>query len=671
MVGTPSASFEEEMQGKITFAGGPIGGRGTSLGTFNHENMHQWFGDNVSEAAFNLTFWKEGWATIGEYLSTARTAAIAAGGLGTPAGDAAFDTSLNSRFNTNYGTTSTTFWTTAPSNPTVGSLFTTSNTYTRPGTAYLALRRSSVSRVGSRDEADPEHLRRREHHRAQLEDAFRAPCRCRARRATRGSTSSSRSGSTRRTRAARRGNKPKITGPGLNGTGFVCATSRRRARTARTAGTRARSASLDGLHGAPPATKTGCVDETVSTDGAATRSCDVVTTTAPILDSGTVSESFKIDATAPTTTASLSPAAPDLLNNWYGSPVTVTLSPSDATSGLAATTYTIDGGPQLPYSAPFTISTEGSHTMKYWSVDNAGNVEPMNTVTVKVDLNPPSSSAQISPAIMNGWYASPTVTLTGNDGAGSGIDHISYKIDGEASWHVYSGPLSGFATGNHFVQFYATDIAGRWKRRNLIAFKADSDKPTANIARPKDGDSFKLDQVVNASYKCADKASGSGLASCVGSVPNGAPIDTSTLGEHSFTVTATDQAGNVTTTVSHYSVRYAWQGFFSPISNSSDSELNLVHAGDLIKLGFGLDGNRGATSSPPVPELGPGQLPVLDAAPGAGSGNGHEPRAQLRRRLRPLQLRLADLGSWAGTCREFQLQLKDGSLHTATFMFFA
>ena len=37
LVGTPSASFEEEMQGKITFAGGSIG---PGLGTFNHENMH-------------------------------------------------------------------------------------------------------------------------------------------------------------------------------------------------------------------------------------------------------------------------------------------------------------------------------------------------------------------------------------------------------------------------------------------------------------------------------------------------------------------------------------------------------------------------------------------------------------------------------------------------------
>jgi hypothetical protein len=168
VVGTPPASFEEEMQGKITFAGGTMGGStGTSLGTLNHENMHQWFGDNVAEAAFNLTFWKEGWATIGEYLATARIAATAAGGLGTPAGDAAFDASMNNRFNTNYGTTSSSFWTTAPSNPTVGSLFNNSNTYTRPGTAYLAPARDArAAPLDQRHEADPEHLRRRKHHRA-------------------------------------------------------------------------------------------------------------------------------------------------------------------------------------------------------------------------------------------------------------------------------------------------------------------------------------------------------------------------------------------------------------------------------------------------------------------------------------------------------------------------
>ena len=81
LVGVPSASFEEEMQTMITFAGGRI-----DLDTFNHENMHQWWGDNVSEGNFDLTFFKEGMATLGEYLFHAREARAAAGGRHTAAG---------------------------------------------------------------------------------------------------------------------------------------------------------------------------------------------------------------------------------------------------------------------------------------------------------------------------------------------------------------------------------------------------------------------------------------------------------------------------------------------------------------------------------------------------------------------------------------------------------
>jgi aminopeptidase N len=134
LVGVPSASFEEEMQTMITFNGGRI-----SLGTFNHENMHQWWGDNVSEGNFNLTFFKEGMATLGQYLFAARNARTAAGGAGTPAGDAAFEQSLVDQFNRNYANTGS-FWTVAPSDPTPAGLFSGSSTYTRPGTAYLALR---------------------------------------------------------------------------------------------------------------------------------------------------------------------------------------------------------------------------------------------------------------------------------------------------------------------------------------------------------------------------------------------------------------------------------------------------------------------------------------------------------------------------------------------------
>jgi len=134
VVGRPSASFEEEMQTMITFAGGEI-----DTDTLYHENMHQWWGDHVSEASYNLTFFKEGLATLGEFLFAARTAQARAGGPGTKAGRRAFQRSLVRQFNTSYASKNR-FWTAAPSNPTPFGLFSGSATYERPGIAYIALR---------------------------------------------------------------------------------------------------------------------------------------------------------------------------------------------------------------------------------------------------------------------------------------------------------------------------------------------------------------------------------------------------------------------------------------------------------------------------------------------------------------------------------------------------
>ena len=118
----------------ITFAGGEI-----DTDTLYHENMHQWWGDHVTEASYNLTFFKEGMATLGEFLSAARTAQAQAGGPGTRAGLRAFQRSLVRQFNTTDASKGG-FWTAAPSNPTPFGLFSGSATYDRPGIAYIALR---------------------------------------------------------------------------------------------------------------------------------------------------------------------------------------------------------------------------------------------------------------------------------------------------------------------------------------------------------------------------------------------------------------------------------------------------------------------------------------------------------------------------------------------------
>jgi Subtilase family len=63
--------------------------------------------------------------------------------------------------------------------------------------------------------------------------------------------------------------------------------------------------------------------------------------------------------------------------------------------------------------------------------------------------------------------------------------------------------------------------------------------PTASIASPADSAAYPQGQVILARYSCAEGGSGPGLKSCVGPVPNGATIDTSTPGLHTFTVVAT------------------------------------------------------------------------------------------------------------------------------------
>ncbi len=94
-----------------------------------------------------------------------------------------------------------------------------------------------------------------------------------------------------------------------------------------------------------------------------------------------------LDTTPPLTTAA------GLCANgwsvWRNSSQMVTLYASDADSGVAATCYTLDGGLQQAYQAPFLVSASGSHGITYWALDWAGNVEKKHTGYVNIDLSRP------------------------------------------------------------------------------------------------------------------------------------------------------------------------------------------------------------------------------------------------------------------------------------------
>jgi uncharacterized repeat protein (TIGR01451 family) len=127
------------------------------------------------------------------------------------------------------------------------------------------------------------------------------------------------------------------------------------------------------------------------------------------------------------------------------------------------------------------------------------------------------------------------------------------------------GPATGFAT---VAESFTTDVAivdldsdGRLdlavtgSGTSLTVLMNDTDliDPTVTLTTPAEGAFYRLDQVVNASYSCADTG-GSEIASCTGPVANGSPIDTSTAGNHVFTVTATDGEGNTASETNTYTV---------------------------------------------------------------------------------------------------------------------
>src|SRR6185369_478348 len=115
---------------------------------------------------------------------------------------------------------------------------------------------------------------------------------------------------------------------------------------------------------------------------------------------------------------------------WYSTPVQVTLSANDNFSGVANTSYAIDGGALQSYSTPFTISDSGTHTITFSSKDQANNSEAQQSMTVKIDDSAPSTQAAVSGNSSNGWYQNPAqVSLTASDGA-SGVANSFYTVDG-------------------------------------------------------------------------------------------------------------------------------------------------------------------------------------------------------------------------------------------------
>jgi hypothetical protein len=193
--------------------------------------------------------------------------------------------------------------------------------------------------------------------------------------------------------------------------------------------------------------------------------------------------------------------------------------------------------------------------------------------------------------------------------------------------------------------------------------------PTISLLTPLDGAVFLLDQRVRADYDCADEG-GSGLVSCAGPVADGAYLDTGAVGPREFTVTAADGAGNSAGATARYRVIYDFEAFLRPVRNRP--RVNTWVAGRSVPIRFELDGNQGLD----VIEDGWPQVAIVGcdftAEPDAGEPARH-PHWFRELVYRKSKKRYAMVWQterrWAGSCRQFMLKLKDGTVRRADFKF--
>ena len=85
---------------------------------------------------------------------------------------------------------------------------------------------------------------------------------------------------------------------------------------------------------------------------------------------------MRIDDTPPTTTS-------DIQSDYVGQ-ASISLTPTDALSGVASTHYRVDGSAWTTGTA-LAISDGGKHTVEFYSVDVAGNTESVQSVDVFIN----------------------------------------------------------------------------------------------------------------------------------------------------------------------------------------------------------------------------------------------------------------------------------------------
>ncbi|MBO9666462.1 MAG: hypothetical protein J7501_06570 [Bdellovibrio sp.] len=266
--------------------------------------------------------------------------------------------------------------------------------------------------------------------------------------------------------------------------------------------------------------------------------------------------SWTVDLTAPTVGITETPLA--VTNDVNPS---FAFSASDTGGGtIASYSCKLDSGSYVVCSSPQSYGSlvQGAHTFYVTATDTAGNTSTAASYSWTLDTTGPVTTIATAPnSLTNSTSAG--FTFSASDTGGGVVTSFNCKLD-NGLYAGCSSPqnTSGLAQGSHTYSVTATDSAGNTGSAATYTWTVDLTPPTLVItASPNSitnatSASFTFSATDTgggsiASYSC--KLDSGSYSACT----SGVSYSALTQGGHSFSVIATDTAGNISSAAS-----YSW-----------------------------------------------------------------------------------------------------------------
>lgn len=169
--------------------------------------------------------------------------------------------------------------------------------------------------------------------------------------------------------------------------------------------------------------------------------------------------------------------------NWYRSPVTITLDGKDNEGGvgLEYTLFKLDDNEWVIYNTELNVESEGKHKLTFESIDKAYNLEDKKSVNFTIDKTVPVTMASVSGTEgLEGWFTSDVaVRLTSEDNGE--VDKMEYSLDGGSTFAEYNERFTLSEEGISEILYRSVDKAGNVEESKSLFVKIDKTSPSSLV----------------------------------------------------------------------------------------------------------------------------------------------------------------------------------------------